>query len=861
MTGAKWQMPGRISRWVAGTLGMVFLAVTMAYVAKLARPEKPTPVPQNIPQNIDQQLSGYTFTRSEGKHQIFTVRAARTVAFKDGEKTLLEDVTVEVYGRASTRHDVLKTQRCDYEPKTGGLSCLGKVEIELNANSGSPVTSGFKGRQPLYLETSKIDYEPRMSLVRSDAPTRFRYGPASGSAVGIRYDTRDGWVELTKDVVINLPSFGNINAPLRIASAGLSLKKEAGQVELQGPLEITQGSRRVVAGQGKILLDQASRITQGILENGAQGSDTSKGSPLAVRAATVKADFDPASSELRTLVADGNVSVESRRGGNGGEASAASLNQLFAQHVEVSFTSGASRSPRPLHALAVGNVQFRLESPSRGGTGGRSQGGTGGTGKRESGEKLSAELRPFSAFPLSPFSPEMIPHPREKASHATGERDQLTASEVQFEFDPTGPNLREAKTIGPGELVILPSDPKEGKRVITAGQFLMAFDGRNHLERLRGLSRTKVVMEPAADKPSGVPSETWSDELNAQLDTTTQELVTLEQAGHFQFREGERQAKADRAYYIAQDQVLRLTGGPLLWDPETRIRAGQVRINLRTGTAEGFDGVESTHFGRTGTALLAASSPAVHEAQGRSGQSPHSADPALGSAARQEEAATNVLADRVRAQRDSQFLHYEGHVRAWSGNDVVESPSLDIYRKQQRIVSGSGVVTSHVLPSSARSASPAPASGAIGGGLGGGGVPLTIHAERLEYLNEGHEGRYTGHVEVETGSTRLKADRVDVYFSSLPAESEKPAAGAQIERVVARGHVTVTQPARYATGEEAEYFAGQGKVVMTGGPPACYDEQNGFTTGRSLTFFIRDDSLLVEGGDQSPTVSKRRLAR
>jgi lipopolysaccharide export system protein LptA len=830
MTKTEWRVPGRISKWVAGSLGVVLLAVIVAYVLKLARPEKSTLVPPNLPQNIHQQLSGFTLTRSEGGRQIFTVRASRTVAYKDGGNTLLEDVTVEVYGRTATRHDLLKTQQCNYEPNTGSLSCLGKVEIELNAERGFPAPSGSKGRQPLYLETSKVNYEPRTSLVRTDEPTQFRYGPASGSAVGLRYDTRDGWVELTKNVVINLSAVGRNTVPLRISSAGMSYEKESGQVKLQGPLEVIQASRRVVAGQGKIFFDHGNRITQAILGNGAQGFDTSGGSSLVAKAETVKADFDPASSELRTLAADGDVSADRQSGGNRAVASAASRGHLFARHVEASFTSGTSRSARLVSALATGNVQLRSESQS-------------------------SDLR------------------EAKDGHATdrtaAERDELTAPEVRFQFDAGGRNLREAKTIGPGKLVILPSDPKEGKRVITAGQFLVSFDGRNHPERVRGLSPTKVVVEPAVDKPSGVPAESWSDELDAQLDTKTQQLVTLEQAGHYQFREGGRQGKADRAYYLGQDQLLRLSGGPLLWDPDTRIRAGEFRINLHSGSAEGFDGVESTHFGRASAALLAASPPASQHAEGKNRQSPPSADPAFGSAARPEEATTNVLAERVRAERDSQVLHYEGHVRAWSGYDVVESPSLDIYRKERRIVSGLGVVTSHLQPAGlkpgatpgpTRSGSPAPAIGAIGGGIGG--APLTIRADRLEYLNEGHEGRYSGHVELETGNTTLKADRLDAYFTALPlAGSEKPASAAQIERVVATGHVTVSQPARRATGEQAEYLAGPGKVVMTGGPPTLYDEQNGFTTGQSLTFSVRDDSLLVDGGGKSPALSKRHLPR
>jgi len=811
MANGKWQRPGPISKWVAGALGVVALAVAVAYVVNLARPEKSAPVPETLPKNINQTLSGYTFTRSEGGRQIFTVRAARTVAFKDGGKTLLEDVTVEVYGSTARRRDLLKAQQCDYESQTGSLSCLSHVEIELNAGAVAPATSGLKGRQPLYLETSKVHYEPKKSLATSAEPTRFRYGPASGSAVGIRYDTKDGSVELKKEVVINFAPTGSITLPLRVTSTGLSYDKGTGLVELRGPVEIAQGSRRVQAGQGKIFLDQENRITQAILEGGAQGFDTSPGSSLAAKAETVKADFDPASSELRTLAADGEVEVESRRGQNGVGEGAAGINRLSAQHADISFTCERSRAAQPQSGNASGSVKLSLES--------------------------------------RPASPSDGTAPGATAAAVEGrtatERKELAASEVQFEFSPGGQDLKSAKTIGAGELVMIPSDPKQGKRVITAGQFLMAFGDRSHLERLRGLAHTRVVVEPAADKPSDVPQESWSDELDAKWDTTTQQVVTLEQAGNFRFRNGDREAKADRAYYSAQDQMLKLIGRPLLWDSETRIRATQFRVNLRSGTAEGYNGVASTHFERAG-ATPAASPLGVHNAQSKVSQD--------------MEVTTNVLADRVRAERESQFVHYEGHVRAWNGYDVVESPSLDIYRKQQRVVSGSRVVSIHLQPGPTRSGSPAPAGGGPSAEFGG-SDPVTIRADRLEYLNEGREASYRGHVEVETGDTALKGDRVDVYFSSLPAGPEKAAGAAQIERAVATGHVTVTQPTRRATGEHVEYFAGPGKVVMTGGPPTLYDQQNGFTTGRSLTFCIRDDSLLVDGGDESSTLTKRHLAR
>ena len=102
----------------------------------------------------------------------------------------------------------------------------------------------------------------------------------------------------------------------------------------------------------------------------------------------------------------------------------------------------------------------------------------------------------------------------------------------------------------------------------------------------------------------------------------------------------------------------------------------------------------------------------------------------------------------------------------------------------------------------------------------------------------------------------MEAERLDVYFAAAPSAEES-----EVERAVAEGRVTVVQPGRRAAGEHGEYFAREGRIVLTGGPPSVYDAEKGFTTGRRLTFYIHDDRLQVDGGDKSPTLSRHRIAQ
>ena len=78
--------------------------------------------------------------------------------------------------------------------------------------------------------------------------------------------------------------------------------------------------------------------------------------------------------------------------------------------------------------------------------------------------------------------------------------------------------------------------------------------------------------------------------------------------------------------------------------------------------------------------------------------------------------------------------------------------------------------------------------------------------------------------------------------------------------MVADGSVIIQQPKRRAEGQKLVYTAAEDKFVLTGGPPSIFDAEQGKITGVSLTFFRRDDRVLVEGETGSPVVTTTRVA-
>ena len=772
----------RRQRWltslVAGGLAATALAVALTYWLSSTRKERPVRVPPSLPADVHQQVSGYTFTRSDEGRAVFTVHAARTVAFQEGKTTVLEDVVVEFFGRLGGRRDVLRTHRGQYNSQSGDFVSSGPVDMELNAQASDLPGAGLSGKHTVFLETSKVSYHQEGSLAETDEPVKFRVGAATGKALGLKYAPREGWLELKNQVAIDLQQGSGPSPPppLRLTASRLHYDKGGGTVVLAGPVEVTQGERHTVADNARIALDDRNRVTRADLEGNVKASDANEARSVEIGARHVQGDFDAASGQLRHLTAEQDVVGESKGKG--------STSRLTAQRLDLDLVGA---HPHPRQGVAAGNVHLTLES-------------------------------------------QPLANPPGNGTVRLGpEKKDLTAAALHFGFRPDGRSLKDAETVGQGMLLVSPADPKVGERVITAGQFKMTFDALSRIEALHGLAPTRVLFRPAATAPAGsVPQESSADRLDATFDAGTALLSEARQSGNFLFHDGDRQASSTEARYDAHAQDLLLLGHPQVWDANSHVKCDRIMVDLCTNTARGQGRVQAVHL------------PSRAAQAGLTRGTPSAGAPPL---------PTNVLADRMVAERQSHVVHYEGHVRAWQGTDVVESSALDVYGAERRITSGSQVVTRYLQPGSLVT------KGAAASHAAGETQPVTVRADYLEYLDQGRRARYRGNVRLLTENTALQSDRLDVYFTHGDTVE-----GSSVDHAEAEGHVKVTQPGRHGSGDHAEYFAGPGKVVLTGGPPVLFDEEKGFTTGQSLTFFIHDDRLFVDGGEKSPSLTKHRVA-
>jgi lipopolysaccharide export system protein LptA len=134
-------------------------------------------------------------------------------------------------------------------------------------------------------------------------------------------------------------------------------------------------------------------------------------------------------------------------------------------------------------------------------------------------------------------------------------------------------------------------------------------------------------------------------------------------------------------------------------------------------------------------------------------------------------------------------------------------------------------------------------------------VLTVVKARRMVYTEQDHLAHYTGGVQLARPGLDLKAAELKTWLAEPGSES-------RLERAFADGSVQIVQtsPARTrtGTGQHAEYYTEDQKIILRGGQPVVVDSRDGSTQGVQLTYFANDDRLLVNGAPDRPATSRTR---
>jgi lipopolysaccharide export system protein LptA len=393
---------------------------------------------------------------------------------------------------------------------------------------------------------------------------------------------------------------------------------------------------------------------------------------------------------------------------------------------------------------------------------------------------------------------------------------------------------------------------------VTAGKFEAEFapsEGRNHLASVHGAPGARIVNTT----PSEPDRISTSDAVDASF-LAQGGIEAITQQGNVDYTDGQNadkrmQAWANSARYTPSDQMLVLTGNPRVVNGGMATTANTIRINRSTGDALAQDDVKSTYSElkeQPDGALLASSSP-IH-----------------------------VTAHSMTAHNNPGVALYTGNARLWQDANIIEAPTIQ-FDRDRRSVTAQGTparpvqtiliqtekIQTEKVQAEKAGTEATPPTGKSGGKAPGkaaslsGSTPISITAAKLTYVDSERRVHYEGGVIAKGGDFTASAKTLEAYLlpRSLTSNRQSFAGSGQLDRMVAQDDVVIQQPKRRAEGQKLVYTAAEDKFVLTGGPPSIFDAEQGKITGVSLTFFRRDDRVLVEGGAGTPVVTQTRVAR
>jgi lipopolysaccharide export system protein LptA len=131
--------------------------------------------------------------------------------------------------------------------------------------------------------------------------------------------------------------------------------------------------------------------------------------------------------------------------------------------------------------------------------------------------------------------------------------------------------------------------------------------------------------------------------------------------------------------------------------------------------------------------------------------------------------------------------------------------------------------------------------------------PMEITSNRMEAFNEKKLVVFSGNATATQGSNVLKADQLLLYYKKDPAKKEKIGSieterTGDLEKIEAKGNVSLTQGKRVATGDEAIYYRESNKIILTGN--AVLSEDKNSIKGDRVIVFLNENRGVVESSTQ-----------
>ncbi len=788
----------RYARWSAAVACLLAALTAGVYLErKWVAHREKAKAPPPAPEGVVRQESGLTFSKGLGAQKLFTVEASKATNFKNDAASLLEDVKITIFGKTGERRDIIHTKSCQYEKEGQSMVCSGEVQLDLQSAEDAERAEKNHGTA-----AQKVHVETR----------------------GVTFNRETGIAQSDQPVKFVFPN-GQGEA------VGVEYHSEEGTVRLLRDVNF--------------LLTSAEANPKG------KNSGTVGREPVRVTAKRADFERDSRMMHLRGLVEAQTATAHLRAG----EITLV-LDKAFRAEKVVAIAGANGKDPelefqgKDSQAHLSGETLTASFAPEGWLTRMEAAGNV--KGSRQSGkdaDDFSADNASMELWPKlnQPKDLNLKGNVRlTSRMEKTGESRTLQTSALLVEFAEgkkgQSSTLERAETLAKGTLewadpaaqFTMSTNPGEtgsARTKLTADKLELKFGADGKANQL--VAAGNVLTERTLPgKPLQAATAQNGD---AQL-LGSGGWSQLELQGDVKLKEGDRSGQAGQVVFVRPAQTATLTGNAVVRDATTETRAPRITFVQSSGEIRADGGVRSTDFSAKGASLQLAAMPA------------------------------NISADMLRANSNTARALYTGHARLWQGDSVMEADSIELLR-ETKILNASGNVRA-VFP---QSAGQAPARTLAVQQRVPSKVKLWhVSAGALTYRDAESRAHLEKNVVAKAPDYEIRAPLMDLYFTrsekGAPASagaspSATPSGTQQISRAVATGGVIVEQGTRRAAAERGEYSAADGKFVMSGGNPTIFDASEGTTTGRQLTFFLADDTIIVDSENGSRTLTKHRVEK
>ena len=731
--------------------------------------------PRVIPSDVNSQATHWAWSQSAGDRRKVEVVAD---SFRQAKETFLFDlggVELKIFHEDGASFDYVVTKAAQFDTRSETLFSEGEVRLSLGIPTDDPDPWSSEHTK---IRSSGVTFDTRTGIATTERYTEYEFEGGVAHSVGVHYDSPHRYVRMESQVYVERFPGGPHRPALKIRSNELHYYEKGQRVHLVGEVSLERGSQQMRSTEAIVFMERGDiRL---IKASEARGVEKQPGRTIGFRAQRVGVFYSPLQT-IERVTGAGDAEVNS--------STAASRITASGERIELLYVTPTGRNESVLRDADIRDRAVVESIPNE-------------TGDR------GADIR------------------------------RVRADWIKLSMDEDGRDIQVLRTLAPGTLDLVPTDPSRRRRTLQARRMTAHYAPDNRLRKLNAQGDVQVksfppTLQQPAEKPRAI-LRTWSEALMAEFDPLSGEMHRLRQWSGFRFDQGGRRGRSDEAEFNWRTNEIELRREARVRESTGSVSADRILLDENTGDFRAFGAVSSTHQESGGDRVSGGA---------RTGGPFSSEEPLY------------ATADRMLSNQATGLLDYRGNARLWQGHNRIEADHIKIHRHSQTL-SASGKAVSFLQPAEGRRDKPPRQSSADA-------PPVRVSADSIFYEEDGRRVVYRGGVELHRGRLRVLSDELEAFLE--PDESADSGQN-RLKKAIARGQVRIFEqsnagtPGRRAFGVEADYDPATGKVVLSGNPARLTSDSGRHTSGTELTYQVNNDRLLVlgSGADRSYSYRPRR---